>query len=135
LEEYSHKTFPHQSNQIHLLISIKMNQKFGYRLAVVLSSVILIQGCAVNKQLVSTGGSRSDGTVKMSYEYGAFQAPKVNMQQGQQGAKQRCAAWGYTDAEPFGGSTRTCASSSGGSCDVWRVTVEYQCTGTPSAVK
>lgn len=91
----------------------------------------LTSGCAVNKQLTPTGGSRADGTIKMAYQYGSFETPRVNYQQAAYSAKQRCSAWGYTGAEPFGGSTQTCVNSSGGSCNVWQVTVEYQCTGTP----
>ena len=35
--------------------------------------MLVLSGCAVQKQLVPTGGSRSDGTVKLAYEYGAFE--------------------------------------------------------------
>jgi len=83
--------------------------------------------------MVPTGGSRADGAVKLSYEFGSFQVPKVDEAQGLAAAKQRCAAWGYTGAEPFGGSTKTCVNASMGSCNAFRVTVEYQCTGTPPA--
>ncbi|WP_366145496.1 YecR family lipoprotein [Methylovulum sp.] len=79
------------------------------------------------------GGSRSDGTVKLSFEYGMFEVPKLDEQQGLSVAKQRCAAWGYTGTEPFGGSTKTCTSSSNSGCNRWLVTVEYQCTGSSPA--
>jgi outer membrane murein-binding lipoprotein Lpp len=98
--------------------------------AAILATVALA-GCAVQAQMVPTGGSRSDGSVKMSYDFGAFQVPKVNASQGLAAAKARCAAWGYSGAEPFGGGTRSCISASMGSCDAFRVTVEYQCTGNP----
>ncbi len=94
-----------------------------------------IQGCAVQKILVPTGGSRSDGTVKMSYDLGALQVATVDQAQGMKSAKSRCAAWGYTGAEPFGGETRTCTSSSMGSCNMFHVTIEYQCTGTLPSMK
>ena len=111
--------------------------KFGKMRIIVptLMSLIMLHGCAVNKSMVPTGGSRADGTVKMAFEYGAFEVPKVDSQQGQIAAKQRCAAWGYSDAEAFGSSTRACTSSSGGTCNIWRVTTEYQCTGTPTPSK
>lgn len=98
--------------------------------AAILATVALA-GCAVQAQMVPTGGSRADGTVKLSYEYGALQVPKVDGAQGIAAATSRCKAWGYTGAEAFGGGTRTCADSSMGSCNVYRVTVEYQCTGNP----
>lgn len=96
-----------------------------------LTALILVNipGCSVQKQLVPTGGSRSDGIVKMSFEYGLFEAPQVNAQQGSSAAKQRCLAWGYKDAEPFGGSTRSCTNFGRNGCTRWLVTVEYQCTG------
>lgn len=95
--------------------------------------VLMATGCAVNKQLTPTGGSRADGTIKMSFQFGAFEVPKVDYQQAGNSARQRCAAWGYSGAEPFGGSTRRCVNSSGGTCNVWQVTMEYQCTGTPTS--
>ncbi len=112
-----------------------MKQKHITVLAASALIIMSIQGCAVNKQLTPTGGSRADGTVKLSYEYGAFEVPKLDRQQGMSAARQRCAAWGYTGAEPFGGSTKTCSSGSRSACESWLVTVEYQCTGTPPASK
>jgi hypothetical protein len=97
--------------------------------------IFFIQGCAVQKQLVPTGGSRADGTVKLSFEYGLFEAPKLDEQQGMSVAEKRCAAWGYTGAEPFGGSTKACINSSNSGCNRWLVTIEYQCTGSSSALK
>jgi len=38
-----------------------------------------LSGCAVQPQMVPTGGSRADGTVKLSYDYGSLQIPKVDM--------------------------------------------------------
>jgi hypothetical protein len=93
-----------------------------------LLAIIFIQGCAVQKELVPTGGSRADGTVKLSYEYGIFEAPKLDAQQGMKAAQQRCSSWGYKNAEAFGGSTKTCINSSSEGCNRWLVTIEYQCT-------
>ena len=104
-------------------------------MVILLATVSLLSGCASQKQLVATGGSRADGTVKMSFEYGLFEAPQVNTAQGMAAAKQRCAAWGYTGAEPFGGGTKQCINVSSSGCNQWRVTYEFQCTGTPVASK
>jgi hypothetical protein len=98
-------------------------------LLVLVASTLLLSGCAVQKQLVPTGGSKADGTVKMSYSFGMFESPKVNVQQGAQAAAQRCAAWGYSGAEPFGGSTSVCSQPSSSGCMETMVTMEYQCTG------
>ena len=93
-----------------------------------LLAIILIQGCAVNKELVPTGGSRADGIVKLSYEFGLFEAPKLDPQQGLNAAKQRCTSWGYKNAEMFGGSTKSCINTTNNGCNRWLVSVEYQCT-------
>jgi hypothetical protein len=103
--------------------------KFWSSVAAILAISFTMQGCAVQKQMVATGGSRADGTVKMAYEFGMFEMPKIDMQQGQDAATQRCKSWGYTNAEAFGGQTKTCSSFGGGACNSWLVTVEYQCTG------
>jgi len=92
-------------------------------------SILLLSGCAVQKQLIPVGGSKSDGTVKLSYSFNELESPRVNLQQGAQAAAERCAAWGYSGAEPFGGSTSACTQTSGDSCLETTVTVEYQCTG------
>jgi hypothetical protein len=91
--------------------------------------ILVTSGCAVQKQLIPTGGSRADGTVKLSYEYGLFEAPQLDAQQGLIAAKQRCSAWGYTNADPFGGSTQSCINSTRNGCNRWLVSIEYQCAG------
>lgn len=45
-------------------------------LLVLVASTLLLSGCAVQKQLVPTGGSKADGTVKMSYSFGMFESLK-----------------------------------------------------------
>lgn len=109
--------------------------KLRSSLLAVVAFTLAVAGCAVQKTMEPTGGSRSDGTVKMSYEFNMFEAPNVNMAQGTQAALRRCASWGYTGAEPFGGQTKVCNGYSGGGCNSWLVTVEFQCTGTPVASK
>jgi hypothetical protein len=95
--------------------------------AIVLAAV---SGCTTTKQWTATGGSRSDGVVRLSYELGEFESPRLNEDQGVQTASQRCRTWGYSGAEAFGGTLRQCTQSGGlGGCSVWTVTKEYQCTG------
>lgn len=98
-----------------------------YKLALVVT-VIVLAGCATVTQMEATGGSRSDGIVKLSFEYGAFDRVELDQVSALQTARQRCAVWGYTDADPFGGVTRECQAHSWGSCTHWFVTREYQCT-------
>lgn len=98
--------------------------------AICLVTVLLLTGCATAMVPVATGGSRSDGTIVMSYEYGAFQSPQIDWQRVQTDAGGRCAAWGYESAEAFGGTTRHCISPDGfGGCNRYRVDMQYQCMG------
>ena len=52
------------------------------RSVLALALVVTLAACAVQKTLVPTGGSRSDGTVEMSYDVSMFEAPKVDLKQG-----------------------------------------------------
>lgn len=92
---------------------------------------VTLAGCAVNKDWVAAGGSRADGTVKLAYEYGEFQKPMVSRDQAVRTATDRCAAWGYTGAEPFGEVLTNCINGNAYGCNVYRVTAEFQCTGQP----
>lgn len=102
------------------------------KLVTLLAASILVmsmQGCTVvPKQLTATGGSRADGIVKLSYEYGMFETVQIDGQQAINEARQRCAGWGYRGAEPFGGSKQKCISHYAGDCKRWLVTIDYQCT-------
>ena len=91
--------------------------------------MIVLVGCASQKVLQATGGSRSDGVVNLSFETGAFESPVVDWNQANTVALKRCQAWGYTAAEAFGGSTSQCQLYNGyGNCLRAFVTVPYQCT-------
>jgi hypothetical protein len=101
-----------------------MTRKF-----VVASALAVLAGCATVSQMQATGGSRSDGIVKLSFEYGMFDKVQLDESSALLTARQRCAVWGYTDADPFGGITRQCQAYSGTlGCTHWFVTKEYQCT-------
>jgi hypothetical protein len=99
----------------------------------IITSIIIaigVSGCATTKHWSATGGSRSDGVVRLSYEFGMFQNPQVNDQEGIKLAKKRCSAWGYNDTEAFGGITKVCSQPSSSGCALWLVTKEYQCLGS-----
>lgn len=77
-----------------------------------------------------TGGSRADGTIEVSYEFGMFDAPVPDWEAAGLAASQRCAAWGYSGAEPFAGQKIVCQQPDGfGGCTRNLVTVTYQCVG------
>ena len=101
------------------------------KLLPILVLVGLATGCATTKDWAATGGSRADGVVRLSYEYGAFEKPQLDESQAVMLASKRCSTWGYSGAEAFGGVTRRCSATAGlGGCNMWMVTKEYQCTGT-----
>jgi hypothetical protein len=105
------------------------------RLTLIATAVAMsMSGCAVQKTLTPTGGSRSDGVVRLSYTLNMFEKPVVDYAQAASAARARCAAWGYSDAESFGGETQLCQQFNGyGNCTQALITVEYQCTGQPEA--
>lgn len=103
----------------------------NYKLAFV-TSVLVLAGCATVSQMQATGGSRSDGIVKLSFEYGMFDKVQLDEATALQTARRRCGTWGYRDAEPFGGITRQCQMYGSLGCTRWFVTKEYQCTSSAS---
>lgn len=91
---------------------------------------VVLTACAAPMVMQATGGSRADGTVDLSYEYTLFQKPVVDMTMATATASDRCRAWGYTNAEPFGGQINHCNQFNGyGNCLDMLVTVKYQCAG------
>ena len=98
---------------------------------VILATFVMLVGCATTKQYGATGGSRSDGTVKLSYQYGQFEKPVVNPQQAVEIARSKCSAWGYDNAEAFGTEVSNCTASNQYGCVQWLVTAEFQCLGGP----
>jgi len=116
-------------------INLGCNQKQGNYMKTIiayaaLAATVFLGGCATTKNWSATGGSRADGVVRLSYDYGMFEKPQLSEDQALSLARQRCSSWGYTGAEAFGGSTQQCSSPSGGGCQAWTVTKEYQCTGS-----
>lgn len=96
-------------------------------LALAALAVVFLSGCAVKVASAPVGGSRADGTVTLAYEYGLFQTPEVNWEEMLKQAQDRCARWGYLNAERFGGELRDCIQQGSSGCLRWRVSIEYQC--------
>lgn len=88
-------------------------------------------GCQTITHMTAIGGSKSDGTVRLAYEHGIFDEVRIDTNHAIQTAIEKCSAWGYTNAEAFGGSTSFCTTYNGyGNCIRARVTTEYQCIGS-----
>jgi len=101
------------------------------RLALAGLTLLALSSCATPMTPMPTGGDRAGGTVDMSFEVGAFQKPVIDWNQARETAKQRCAAWGYSDADAFGGQKTQCIASNAYGCLRETVTMTYQCTGNP----
>ena len=112
------------------------------RLSLILALALGIASCATptlqKKEWEVMGGSRTDGTVKLSYQYQNpdpstertdFIAHRV--EEGIELAKSKCVLWGYSDAKPFGGAIKACMAASSRGCHSWLVTAEYHCLGNP----
>ena len=97
-----------------------------------LLAIAVMTGCTHIKVPVPTGGSRADGTVELSYKLGSLENAQIDWESVQLTAKQRCAGWGYSNAEQFGGQKSICSSADPRlGCLTYLVTVTYQCTGAP----
>ena len=95
---------------------------------ILLVTSLIVCGCATPKEWIPTGGSRSDGVVELSYQYGLFEEPVLDESQGRAAAADSCGAWGFSDARAFGGAISECQSTNGyGDCNSWLVTKKYQC--------
>ncbi len=93
-------------------------------------TAMALSGCAVKKDWGTSGGSKSDGIVKLSYTYGMFESPQTDPQQALSKAINRCSRWGYSSAEPFDFASQSCqARDMNGNCTRMMVTREFQCLG------
>lgn len=88
---------------------------------------LLLSGYAVTVVPVATGGSRSDGIVKMSYEFSPSTIPQVDQTAAIHNAAQYCKNWGYDTAEPFDAGLTSCSQPSAFGCYMYLTTIEYQC--------
>ena len=92
-------------------------------------SILLFSSCETIKYLSLTDGSKSDGTLKFSYDVGGFEKPVVQWDDAKKKAAERCKAWGYTGAEWLGDGTRKCLAYNEYGCVKYRYTYLCQCTG------
>jgi len=97
---------------------------------------IALTSCETQKIPEATGGSRADGTIKLSYDVNRFEKPIVQWDTAQQKAEDKCRNWGYQNAEKFGGAETHCVMPNGyGGCETTQVIMSYQCTGSLSPPK
>ncbi|WP_421862935.1 YecR family lipoprotein [Parvibaculum sp.] len=85
-------------------------------------------GCSSVKTPIPTGGSKSEGIIRMSYEDGMFESASADWSAADKIAAERCVDWGYGGAQRFGLQTSKCQISDSGICLSAIRTTEYQCT-------
>jgi S1-C subfamily serine protease len=96
-------------------------------------TITVLSSCTSVKYLAISDGSRSDGTLTLMYEYGAFEKPVVQWEAAKKSAIEKCRSWGYYGAEFFDVGTSNCIGyNSYGNCLRWRVIYKCQCTTDPS---
>ena len=94
-----------------------------------LTIALVLTSCTSIKYLQIADGSKSDGTLTLVYEYGAFEKPVVQWDQAKQNATDKCKSWGYKGAEFFDVGVTNCIGYNGyGNCISWRVIYKCQCT-------
>ena len=104
----------------------------------VIAAALVMAGCAsldVDRDWQATGGSKSDGIIRLSYEQTEFERVNLSESQAVSLATKRCRAWGYPGkAEAFGGVTKQCTTLIRGfsGCANFMITKEYQCQGSPT---
>jgi hypothetical protein len=95
----------------------------------ILPVFLAMTACASAPQWNPSNSSRELAVARVSYEYARAHEPTLSDMQAVELAQNRCQAWGYSRAEMIPGELRDCSVKDEGSCELWKVTREYQCSG------
>tara|TARA_R100001443_G_C3358906_1_gene178607 strand:+ start:1883 stop:2206 length:324 start_codon:yes stop_codon:yes gene_type:complete len=97
-------------------------------------TILFLVSCATKTVMMQTsGGSKTDGTIILSYKYDNFTRVQPDFDNAQRKAEQACSRWGYSGAVRFGAGNRNCISRGNeydvlpGTCITYRVDYTYQC--------
>ena len=93
-----------------------------------LTLILIISSCAYQYPAALTG-SKADGIITIAYEY-TSQNPdswETEWEIANDSAKQKCKAWGYSNAIKFDLTYRDCILYNWYGCLKWREFVDYQC--------
>ena len=86
-----------------------------------------LAACATQPHWSPANSSRDLAVTRVSYEHDKSEQPLMSDAEAVALARNRCNAWGYSQAEMIPGELRRCSVQDGDSCDLWRVTREYHC--------
>lgn len=106
------------------------------------ATVVVLSACATQEKVNwnAVGGSRSDATVEIGYQYNpTLTIPVTDDFEADAIAEDRCRAWGYETAERFGVERSQCQQVGTGLYDgecvnMW-VTMGYQCIGDGGSLR
>ena len=98
----------------------------------ILPVFLVVAACASVPKWSPSSSNRELGVARVAYEYTRFEEPQMSDAEAVQLAANRCAAWGFARAEMIPGELRDCSVKDGDSCDLWKITREYRCTGDGS---
>ena len=87
----------------------------------------LIAGCApLEKHWIPLSGSKADGMIKLGYQNPSMRSVSISDQEALDMAQQKCHAWGYVNAVPFGNEITTCEPNDP-YCFKKNISRDYQC--------
>lgn len=99
------------------------------RLAILLPIFLFMGACASPPKWNADNGSRDLAVARVSHEYvGGSSEPELSDIQALELAQNRCNTWGYSTVEMIPGDLLDCSIEGEGTCALWKVTREYQCS-------
>lgn len=102
---------------------------------VLLPPFLFMAACATQPSWSPSSSNRELGVARVAYEHAKFEEPALSDAQAVQLAMNRCAAWGFSHAQMIPGELRECSVRNGDSCDIWKVTREFQCSSEGSLAR
>jgi hypothetical protein len=96
------------------------------RILALLVAISALAACTTYKLWTEADADPDQGLVSLSYEYRKFESPQVDERAGVEMAKERCAGWGFKNAQRKG-EDRACVDGDKSDCSKWLVTRQYRC--------
>jgi hypothetical protein len=91
---------------------------------------LCVSSCATDNELKTSGMSPADGIVQLSIQYELSDRPVIDSDTAQNTARERCSAWGYSDAQRFEPGQQQCLTQDiFGHCKSYNLNLTYHCTG------
>ena len=94
----------------------------------ILPFFLFMVACATQPTWSPSSSNRELGVARVAYEHAKLQEPVLSDAQASRLAMNRCATWGFDQAQMIPGELRECSLKDGDSCDLWKVTREYRCS-------